>query len=108
MPSPESPTPPLPDAPRRARRPAFASAFPSTPALDALVDAFARGDYATVRAQAPALAQASDDPAIKAAAQMLMDRTRPDPLSVALLAIAAILLVAIGAWAIAHGHSPGQ
>jgi hypothetical protein len=106
----KSPMPPA-GAERRlgqpARRPAFASAFPSSPELDALVDAFARGDYAAVRVHGRALERSSEDPAVRSAARTLVERTRPDPLSVVLLAIAALLLVALGAWAIAHGRAPG-
>jgi hypothetical protein len=86
--------------------PAFARDFPSSPALDALVEAFARGDYARVRADAPALERASDDEAIKRAARALVERTRPDPLAVALLALAAVLFAVLAAWAVTHGSAP--
>ncbi|HEX4448135.1 MAG TPA: hypothetical protein VH044_15405 [Polyangiaceae bacterium] len=88
------------------RRPAFARRFPSSPELDALVDAFARGDYAWVRAQAPGLERASADPAVRRAARTLMNRTRPDPAAVVLLAICGLLLVLLAAWAILHGKAP--
>ena len=89
-----------------SRLPSFARAFPRSPELDALVEAFARGDYASVRSRAPALERASDDLAIQQAARTLVDRTHPEPLAVALLAIAALLLVVLAAWAITHGHAP--
>jgi hypothetical protein len=89
-----------------APRPAFARDFPRSPALDAVVEAFARGDYARVRADASALERDSDDDAVKRAAHSLVERTRPDPLAVALLGLAALLLVVLAAWAIAHGHAP--
>jgi hypothetical protein len=88
------------------RRPEFSRSFPSTPQLDALVDSFARGDYATVRARGAELARASTDPAEREAARVLVDRTRPDPLAVALLGIAAVLLVVLSAWAVLHGKAP--
>jgi hypothetical protein len=89
------------------RRPAFAADFPSAPELDALVDAFAGGDYARVRKEAPRLAQSADDPAVRAAAAVLLDRTKPDPLALLLLAVTAVLLVAMtGYWVIAGGAPP--
>ncbi len=89
-------------------RPTFAQAFPRSADLDALVDAFARGDYASVRAHAPEVERSSDDPAVKAAARTLVERTRPDPLAVALLAIAAVLLAVLAGWAFVHGHAPAH
>jgi hypothetical protein len=89
-----------------SRIPSFAHAFPRTPALDALVEAFARGDYAAVRSRAPAVERASDDPAVQQAARTLVERTRPDPLAVALLAIAAVLLFVLAGWAVLHGKAP--
>ncbi len=88
------------------RIPSFARGFPHSAELDELVQAFARGDYAAVRARAPALEQSSDDPGIREAARTLAQRTRPDPLAVALLAIAALLLCVLAVWAIAHGKAP--
>jgi hypothetical protein len=87
-------------------RPSFARSFPELAALDQLVEAFARGDYAAVRAGAPELARTSSDPAVQEAARTLLDRTRPDPLAVGLLAIGAVLLVVLAAWAVVHGHAP--
>jgi hypothetical protein len=86
--------------------PSFARGFPHSPDLDALVEAFARGDYATVRSRGPALERSSADPAIREAARTLMERTRPEPLAVALLAIAALLLSVLAVWAITHGKAP--
>ena len=81
------------------RRPSFAREFPRTAELDALVDAFARGDYAHVREAAPSLDTASD-PAVREAARTLVQRTRPDPVVVVLLAIAAATFAVIAAWSI--------
>jgi hypothetical protein len=88
------------------RRPAFTKAFPRTPDLDEVVGAFARGDYARVRAQAIRLERATSDASVREAARMLFDRTRPDPLAVALLIIAALLLVTMAVWWMAHGRAP--
>jgi len=89
-----------------SRSPSFARAFPRSPELDALVDAFARGDYASVRSRAPDLERSTDDPAIQQAARTLVERTRPEPLAAGLLAIAALLLIVLAAWAITHGKAP--
>jgi hypothetical protein len=90
------------------RRPAFARTFPRSPELDALVDAFARGDYASVREHGPRLERSSTDPAVQSAARTLIERTRPDPLALALLAICGVLLVVLAAWAILHGKAPAR
>jgi hypothetical protein len=90
------------------RRPAFARTFPSSPELDALVDAFARGDYALVRAHAPGLERSSTDPAVRRAARTLMNRTRPDPVAVVLLAVCGVLLVLLAVWAVLHGKAPAR
>jgi hypothetical protein len=88
------------------RIPAFASEFPRGPALDALVDAFARGDYAHVRAEGPRLAESADDPAVREAARTLVDRTRPDRLAVGLLLVTAVLLVTMTGYWIVNGKAP--
>jgi hypothetical protein len=89
-----------------ARRPSFATNFPRTPELDALVSAFAMGDYARVRLDAPKLASASDDPEVKRAARLLRARIEADPLAVWLLVATGALLLALTAWWVAHGHAP--
>jgi hypothetical protein len=88
------------------RRPAFAKEFPRIADLDDVVAAFARGDYASVRAQAIRLEQASPDPIVREAARVLFDRTRPDPLAVTMLVIAALLLATVASWWMAHGRPP--
>ncbi len=87
-----------------ARVPLFAQDFPHTPELDALVETFARGDYADVRERASTLAASTDDVHVRASALMLIDRTRPEPLAVALLGLAAALLVALGGYWMAYGR----
>ena len=87
-------------------RPTFANDFPASPELDALVDAFERGDYAHVRAEAPKLERASTDEAVVAAARTLVERTRPDPLAVKMLLLTGLLLVVLAGWWVVHGKAP--
>jgi len=72
------------------------------PELDALTAAFEAGDFARVRADAPRLIASAKDDTVKRTAEILLARTRPDPLAAALLAISAVLLVVLSAWWIAH------
>jgi len=88
------------------RRPSFARDFPRTAALDAIVDAFARGDYARVRSEAPKLAESATEDEVRLAARALLERTRPDPTALALLALTAALLLVLSAWWIVHGKPP--
>ena len=86
--------------------PPFARAYPADPALDRLVDAFERGDYAAVRAGAPVLAKTADSDDVRRAAADLRRRVDPDPLAVGLLLAAAALLVFLSAWYWSHAHAP--
>ncbi|MCL2447695.1 MAG: hypothetical protein FWD17_01975 [Polyangiaceae bacterium] len=86
-------------------RPKFARAYPRDPELDALVEAFARGDYGTVRSRAPRLAESASDGPIRLAARALLARTRPDPLAVVFLALSAALLLALGSYWMANGRA---
>jgi hypothetical protein len=88
------------------RRPSFAAEFPASPELDALVDAFARGDFAHVRAEGPKLEKTSSDEAVRAAAKTLVERTRPDPVAVRLVLLTGVLLVVLAGWWIVHGKAP--
>ena len=83
-------------------RPSFAREFPRTQELDALVDAFVRGDYRRVRDEAPKLAASSEEPTVKEAARVLRERIEPDPLAKSILAGAAILLAVMTVWWLAH------
>jgi hypothetical protein len=87
-------------------RPAFARDFPRDPALDALVDAFAEGDYRRVRSEGAILAGSAASVEVQRAARTLVDRTRPDPLSVWLLALSAVLLVVVSTYWIVNGKAP--
>lgn len=98
-----------PDAPDEAQedgRPAFARGYPRDGALDALVDAFERGDYARVRSDAPALARTTKDDEIRRAARDLRGRVDPDPLAVYLVAGALALLVVLAGYYWTHPHVP--
>lgn len=88
--------------------PRFAKDFPHHPELDALVAAFAHGDYAAVRARAPKLAAEADDDEVKRAARILRERIEPDPTSKKLFLITAALLVFLTAWWIAHDGPEGN
>jgi hypothetical protein len=88
------------------RRPSFASAFPASAELDALVEAFARGDLAHVRAEGPRLERKSEDEAVRAAARTLVERTEADPLAVKLMLLTGALLVLLTGWWIVHGQAP--
>ncbi len=88
--------------------PRFAKDFPRDPELDALVTAYARGDYASVRDGAPKLAASTSDEAVKRAAHTLRERIEPDPTSKALFLIAAALLVVLTTWWIAHDGPEGS
>jgi hypothetical protein len=83
------------------RRPSFARDFPRTPTLDALVQAFAKGDYARVRAEGRELAQSEGDEGVRRAARTLVARTNPDPLALWLLVLAGALLVLLSGYWIA-------
>lgn len=85
-------------------RPAFLLSFPSQPALDELVVAFERGDFRFVRQNAARVISTATDPQVKGAAQELRRRIDPDPLVVAMLALACALFVFLVAWAYWGGH----
>lgn len=88
------------------RRLSFTRGFPRAPELDALVEAFERGDYAHVRKEAPKLVAASTDKEIRRSAMTLIGRTKPDAVAVGLLVLAAIFVGVLSWWWIAHGHPP--
>jgi hypothetical protein len=87
---------------------AFARDFPVHARLDALVDAFARGDYAHVRAEAPGLIDSAEPQDVREAARVLLERTRPDPLAALLLALTAALLAFLAVYWVAHGKAPAS
>jgi len=75
-------------------------------ALEALVAAFERGDYARVRREAPSLAASASSPDVRAAATALLGQTRPDPISSVFFALAAALLVFLSAYWLWRGGGP--
>ncbi len=87
-------------------RPAFLRAFPHDPELDRLVEAYEAGDYATVRREAPELAERTEDSAVRDAAWELRRRIDPDPLARYLLLTGIALLVFLVVWVYAttQGH----
>ncbi len=86
-------------------RPRFLLNFPKDPALDDLVDAYERGNFKYVRANATQLILETKDPEVKRAAEQLRKRIDPDPLVVTMLAIAIGLFSFLVVWAYAlHDH----
>jgi hypothetical protein len=79
-------------------RPRFLLELPRDAALEPLIDAFESGNYARVRAEAPALAQSAADPAVRRAAAELLARIEPDPLVKLLLAVAIGLFLFVVVW----------
>jgi hypothetical protein len=92
--------------PSSRARPRFVRDFPRNDAIDVLVDAFARGNYALVRSEAPKVIHSDEAENVRNAARTLLERTKPDPLAVRLLWIAAALLVALTAYWTVNGKAP--
>jgi hypothetical protein len=74
-------------------RPRFLLEFPPDPELQRLARAFEAGNYHAVREGAPKLAEATEDPIVRAAARELRRRIDPDPLMKYLLWVALGLFV---------------
>jgi hypothetical protein len=74
-------------------RPRFLLEFPRDPELQRLAQAFEAGNYQAVRTGASKLAQSTEDPIVRAAAQELRRRIDPDPLMKYLLSVAIVLFV---------------
>ena len=87
--------------------PAFARDFPEEPRLDALVRAFADGDYARGRRDVPELVRTAESEAVKRAASELERRTKADPLMIWLLVVTGVLLVALSAYWMVRAGRPG-
>lgn len=83
-------------------RPRFLLGFPPHPELSRLTAAFEAGNYALVRAEAGALAERAESPAVREAARELLRRIEPDPLAKYLLALTAALLLLLSYWAYHH------
>lgn len=86
-------------------QPPFLESFPDSPELIPVVNAFLRGDYATVRRQAPRVAESTEDEAVREAALELGNRIRPDPLVRYVLAATGVLLLLLIVWTYGgHAH----
>lgn len=83
-------------------RPRFLLGFPPHPDLARLAAAFEAGNYALVRAEAEALAERAESPAVRDAALELRRRIEPDPLAKYMLALTAALLLLLAYWAYHH------
>jgi hypothetical protein len=83
-------------------RPRFLLGFPQHPELTRLTAAFEAGNYALVRAEAEALAERAESPAVRDAALELRRRIDPDPLTKYLLALTAALLLFLAYFAYHH------
>ena len=82
----------------------FTRSFPDDPELKRLVEAFEAGDYLTVRTGAPALAERTTDPLVRAAALDLRRRIEPDPAQLYLLGLTFALLLFLVTWFYLHKH----
>jgi hypothetical protein len=89
----------------RGERPPFAKDWPDDAGLTAAMEAFSRGDFASVRSAAKAL-EGHDDEAVRRAARDLVSRTSPDPLTGLLLAIAGVLLAVLFGYWLVHDEPP--
>jgi hypothetical protein len=86
--------------------PAFARDFPEDEALDALVAAYADGDYRAVTDGAAKLAASTEDDAVKKAALLLAERVKPDPTSRVVFLLTAALLAFLTVWWVTHDGPP--
>ncbi len=91
--------------PRTVHRARFLASLPDDPALRALGDAFEKGNYARVRAEAPKLVRDSEREDVREAARNLLERIEPDPLMKYLLVVALLLLLGVTVFAYgSHAH----
>lgn len=83
--------------------PAFAKEFPQHAELDALVEAFTRGDYRTIRMRVPRLtADPAVPTAVREAAQKLRARIEPDGTAKWFFLFTALLLAFLTIWWVSH------
>ncbi|HHH10509.1 MAG TPA: hypothetical protein ENK23_00320 [Sorangium sp.] len=73
-------------------------------ALDRLVEAYRKGDYAYVREHAPALAAASQNERVRAAATDLRRRIEPAPVAALLWALGTALLLILFGYYLSRSH----
>ncbi len=95
--------PPADDPGAPARLP-FARSYPDDPDLVRLVGAFERGDYRTVREEAPRLAGRTTRDDVRRAALDLRRRIEPDRMQVHLLLLTFALLAFLTGWFYLHAH----
>jgi hypothetical protein len=88
---------------RQSRLP-FLRSFPDDPELNRVIAAFEAGDFATVRTEAPKLAERTESAAVKKAALDLRRRIEPDPMQIYLLGITLLLLLFLTVWFYWHKH----
>jgi hypothetical protein len=86
--------------------PVFAQRYPRDETLDALIATFERGNYASVREGAQKLIASTTKPAVRQAAEDLLQRLEPDPLARYLLGVSALLLVFFTIWYFTHRLTP--
>jgi hypothetical protein len=82
-----------------------APARPGDPEIERLEEAFERGDYALVRAEAGRLAKEAERDEVRRAARALLRRIDPDPLAVVLLLAAMALLAFLALWYWSQSHT---
>ncbi len=87
-----------------AARPPFAADWPADPGLDGLLRAFEAGNFAYVREHAGHVADSSDDPVVRSAAQELRRRIEPSPTSLYLVALGVALVVFLYGYFLSHTH----
>lgn len=80
----------------------FARGWPEDAELRPLVEAFSRGNYAYVRANAAGVAERASDPKVRAAARDLRRRIDPDPIAGILVLVAIGLLVMLASHYLGH------
>ncbi len=84
--------------------PEFLDDYPEAPELKPIVEAFARGDYRTVRLLTRSL-PSSTAPELRSLAENLVARTHPDPLTKLLFVLACALFAFVALWSmLGHGH----
>ncbi|MGK4008637.1 hypothetical protein WMF31_38875 [Sorangium sp. So ce1036] len=93
------------DAEAASPPPEGVPARPRDPALERVQQAFERGDYALVRAEAGRLAREAERADVRRAARELLRRIDPDPLAVILLLAAVALLAFLSLWYWSHAHA---
>lgn len=82
--------------------PSFAGDYPDDPELRDIARAYERGDFRGVRAEGAKLLSKNPSPEVAAAARDLVSRTKPDTLSVAIVAMTALLLLALSSYWMLH------